>query len=239
MTSVRVPRFIPSVNGFAYANAWPSTPIRQFKLANVATLDIGDAANGLCGGMSFTVADLHRAGLPMPADASPPKPDTARYRYIVDRQITSFDSGKLPLRFYRLMSPTRPATEPSWAAWLGRTGVDRHSRTYVMVHEEWPIIRRLLDSGTLAMLGLVRVVSADPMLLSRNHQVLAYGYDIDGTRVTIRICDPNWPRDDTVTITLDIADPFGSSAPTWSKPDAPLVCFFTAPFTPIDPASFR
>ena len=161
------------------------------------------------------------------------------YRYIVDRQITSFDDGRLPLRFFRLMSPTRPATEPAWAPWLGRIGVDRHSRTYVMVHEEWPAIRSLLDAGQLAMIGLVRAVSLDPKMLSHNHQVLAYGYDLDGTQVTLRICDPNWPRDDTVTITLDTSNPSGSASPTWSKPDAPVLCFFRAGYTAIDPTPFR
>ena len=239
MPSVRVPGFVPSVNGLGYANSWPPNPIRQFKLGDVATLNIGDAANGLCGGMSFTVADLYHAGLKPPADTSPPAAGSAGYRYIVDRQITSFDDGRLPLRFFRLMSPTRPATEPVWAPWLGRIGVDRHSRTYVMVHEEWPAIRSLIDAGQLAMLGLVRVVSLDPKMLSHNHQVVAYGYDLDGTQLTLRICDPNWPRDDTVTITLDTSDPSGSASPTWSKPDAPVVCFFHAGYTAIDPAPFR
>jgi hypothetical protein len=239
MPSVRVPGFIPSKNGFGFANSWPSNPIRKFALGNVATLNIGDAANGLCGGMSYAVADLHRAGLAPPPDTSPPKADSAQYRYIVDRQITSFDDGKLPLRFFSLMSPRRPAMEPGWAPWLGRVGVDRHSRTYVMIHEEWPVIRGLLDSGQLAMIGLVRVVSLDPKMLGHNHQVLAYGYDLEGPVATLRICDPNWPRDDTVTITLNTSDPSGGATPTWSKPDAPLVCFFHAPFAPIDPAPFR
>jgi hypothetical protein len=239
MPSARVPGFVPSVNGFAFANSWPSNPIRTFKLGNVATLNIGDAANGLCGGMSFTTADLHRAKLTPPPDPSPPAANTARYRYIVDRQITSFDDGRLPLRFYSLMSPRRPAKEPAWAPWLGRIRVDRHSRTYVMIHEEWPVIRGLLDAGQLAMIGLVRIVSLDPQKLSHNHQVLAYGYDTNGPSVTIRICDPNWPRDDSVTITLDTSDPSGAATPTWSKPDAPLVCFFHAPYAPVDPVPFR
>jgi hypothetical protein len=239
MPSVRVQGFVPSVNGFAFANSWPSNPIRTFKLGNVATLNIGDAANGLCGGMSFTTADLHRAKLAPPAGQSSPSADTARYRYIVDRQVTSFDDGRLPLRFYSLMSPRRPAREPAWAPWLGRIRVDRHSRTYVMIHEEWPVIRGLLDAGQLAMIGLVRIVSLDPQKLSHNHQVLAYGYDTNGPSVTIRICDPNWPRDDSVTITLDASDPSGAATPTWSKPDAPLVCFFHAPYAPVDPVPFR
>jgi hypothetical protein len=137
------------------------------------------------------------------------------------------------------MSPTRPDREPMLAEWLGRIGVDRHSRTYVMVHEEWPVIQQTIDSGALAMIGLVRVVATDPMMLSHNHQVLAYGYDTVGSTVTLRICDPNWPRDDSVTITFETADPRAAIAPQWSKPDAPLVCFFHAPYVAVDPTPFR
>jgi len=42
-----------------------------------------------------------------------------------------------------------------------------------------------------------------------------------------------------VTITLDTSNPSGSASPTWSKPDAPVVCFFHAEYTAIDPAPFR
>jgi hypothetical protein len=238
MPSVRVKDFLPSTNGFLFANAWPHQAIREFRLGNVATLDIGDAANGLCGGMSFTVADLHYAGL-RPGDQPRPAPDTDRYRYIVDRQITSFDDGRLPLRFYSLMSPTRADREPLLSQFLGYVGLDRHSRTWTMVNIEWPRIRRLLDGGDVAMIGLVRVVDADPMKLSHNHQVLVYGYDTDGTKVTLRIADPNWPRDDEVTLAFDTADARGTIQPAWSRNDTPPVCFFLAPYQRQDPAPFR
>jgi hypothetical protein len=238
MPSVRVPGFLPSTNGFAFPNAWPPNPIRQFRLGNVATLNIGDAANGLCGGMSFTVADLKKAGI-VPGAQPMPAAGSDRYRYVVDRQIASFDDGRLPLRFYSLMSPTRSERESTVAQLLGHVGIDRHSRTWTMVSIEWPRIRAELGAGRLAMLGLVRVVSADPMELSKNHQVIAYGYDTDGTSVTLRIADPNWAHDDGVTLAFDTADPKGSMRPNWSRPDTPPLCFFMAPYQASDPAPFR
>jgi len=238
MTSIRVPGFLPSTNGFAFANAWPHNPIREFRLGNVATLNIGDAANGLCGGMSFTVADLFAAGL-RPGDQPMPPAGSPRYQYIVDRQVTSFDDGRLPLRFFTLMSTARTEREGWLEQALGMVGIDRHSRTWTMVRVEWPKIRTLLDAGRLAMVGLVRTVSLDPMQLSKNHQVLAYGYDVEGSRVTLRICDPNWPRDDTVTLAFDTANPTGVVTPAWSRPDTPPVCFFSAPYASRDPAPFR
>ena len=238
MASVRVPGFLPSTHGFAFPNAWPSIPIRQFRLGNVATLNIGDAANGLCGGMSFTVADLKAAGMAPGTQPMPPA-GSERFRYIVDRQIASFDDGRLPLRFYGLMSPTRSDRESMLAELLGYLGIDRHSRTWTMVRIEWPRIKAALDAGRLAMVGLVRVVSADPVDLSKNHQVIAYGYDTDGTTVTLRIADPNWARDDGVTLGFDTADPKGVTRPAWARPDTPPTCFFLAPYTSTDPAPFR
>jgi hypothetical protein len=238
MPSVRVPNFKPSTSGFAYANAWPHNPIRQFRLGNVASLNIGDAANGLCGGLSFTLADLHKVGLVGGPDAQPVM-GSARYDYIVQRQIDSFDDGRVPLRFYSLMSPTRQDRESPLAQLLGAFGVDRHSRTWTMIRVEWPRIRAALDAGRLAPLGLVRAVSADPLQLSHNHQVLAHGYDTDGTKVALRIWDPNWPRDDDVVLGFDAADPGGVAKATWSKPDAAPLCFFAAPYAATEPAAFR
>jgi hypothetical protein len=238
MTSVRIPSFLPSTSGFAYNNAWPHNPIRQFKLGTIATLNIGDAANGLCGGMSFSLADLHRLGLAGGPDAQPPF-GSKRYAYIVQRQIDSFEDGLVPLRFYALMSPTRAQRETWLEQLLGRFGIDRHSRTWTMIRIEWPKIRTELDAGRLAAVGLVRAVSADPNQLSHNHQVLAWGYDLDGTRVSLRIWDPNFPRDDDVVLGFDSADPSGVVTPTWTKDDPKPVCFFSAPYASGDPAPFR
>jgi len=237
MASVRVPGFTPQTSGFPFANSWPHVPLYEFQFGTLARLSIGDAANGLCGGMSFTVADLHAAGL-KPGDAGQPSAATPRYDYIVQRQIDSFDGIAVLLRFYSLMRTTRPEREPAWAEWLARVGVDRHSRSYTMVHEEWPRIRADLDGGRLAMIGLVRIVDNDPFKLNNNHQVLAYGYDLERTALTLRIYDPNWPNDE-VTLRLDVADPRALVTTTYSTPDRPAVCFFRAPYSPRDPAPWR
>jgi hypothetical protein len=88
------------------------------------------------------------------------------------------------------------------------------------------------------MIGLVRVVDFDPFRLGQNHQVMAYGYDLDGPRLTLRIYDPNYPDADDVTVGLDVGDARGEAAPTYSRPD-PLVCFFRAPYARRDPVAWR
>ena len=77
------PNFVPTQRGFHFSNSWPPNPIRSFKLGNVATLNIGDAANGLCGGMSFTIRDMHEFGVIPPPDGTPPPGGSARFDYIV------------------------------------------------------------------------------------------------------------------------------------------------------------
>ena len=239
MTSVRLPGFSPATSGLHFSNSFAPAPLKVISIPGVATLDIGDVSNGLCGGMSFTVGDLLLAQVAPPPDTSPPGSGDVRFDYIRERQIDSFAGIALPVRFLELMDPTRPAREPFWARWVGvvRIGalvLDRNSRTYVMIHDEWPSIRADLDGGRPAMLGLVRVLDRTANLLGHNHQVLAYGYDLDGTALTLRIYDPNWPGTE-VTLSLDISDPNGTSAPVYSTTDPATVCFFHAPYTPHPP----
>jgi hypothetical protein len=233
---VRVPGFLPSTSGLRFANAFPSAPFWRFQLGRWIRVEIGDVANGVCGGMTFLVADHHRAGLPPPLDPVVPAVGSELYDRILRRQVDSFAGGRLPLRFYCLASPLRPARETAWARAVARFGVDLHSRTRVMVAREWPSIRRDLDAGRLVSLGLVRVVSANPLALTRNHQVLAWGYVLAGDRLTLRIYDPNRPGDDNVTLSLDVSDPGSDAAPSWSGPDGPVVAFFRAPYRPAPPA---
>lgn len=236
MTSVRVPGFVPATGGLGFANSFSSAPFWRLRLGTLVRLEIGDVANGLCGGMTFVAADLQRAGVPPPPDTTAPPDGSPLRAWIVRRQLDSFDGGRLPFRFYSLMSPLRPGRETGWARLLGRLGIDLHSRAHVMITREWPAIRHSLDAGRPVSLGLVRVVSANPVALTRNHQVLAWGYDLDGSSLTLRIYDPNWPGDDGVTLSLDLADPGADAQPVYSRTDAPVVAFFRARYKPLPPA---
>jgi hypothetical protein len=69
---------------------------------------------------------------------------------------------------------------------------------------EWPRIRADIDAGRLPMVGLVRHRGWNPFHLTKDHQVLAFGYDTAGPDgpTTIRLYDPNWPNRDDVSVTL-------------------------------------
>jgi hypothetical protein len=165
--------FLPSVHGLHFDNRWPAgTPV---------LLGLGDAGNGLCGGMVFAAADLHRAGLPPPDDRDPPAPGTPLFRYLVRRQ---WDSVRVLAYYRRAVLP-----DP------------------LPVRRALPRIVAALDRGRPVPLGLVTVRSFNPLRLVRCHQVLAYGHHGD----VLRVYDPNQPDDDTVTITVDGAGPVVAS----------------------------
>ena len=66
MAQVRVPGFLPSTSGLHFPNFFPHEPEIEVKLPLGHSLQLGDAANGLCGGMVFVVRDYYEARQPAP-----------------------------------------------------------------------------------------------------------------------------------------------------------------------------
>jgi hypothetical protein len=204
--SVRVPKFKASVNGLQFVNSFPHEGVLQVDLPGIGSLPIGDASNGLCGGMTYTVRDVFQtpdlapiAATAVPAEGSP------LYRYIVERLIDSFDIPGLGfLQYYEWM--TTPDGDAGWPPLLMRRGV-----AWKTIVEEWAgRIRPELDAGRLCCLGLVTVTSTNPGDLGRNHQVLAYGYDLDASgNLKVLVYDPNteMAQADQVAISLNISHP--------------------------------
>jgi hypothetical protein len=230
--------FLPSRCGLPFANSFPHEPLLAIPVPGLATLSLGDAANGLCGGMAFTVRDLFEADVPPPTDATPPGPGTPRFEYLVARQIASLDFGRVPLRLYELGSPLMPAAIPDPEP-LTALGVAPHGRSQSMILDAWPAIRGELDAGHPSVVGLVRVINADPASLGDDHQVLAYGYGLDGDRLSLAIYDPNHPDDDSVRLTLSIADPTVAVDVAYSAADGPVYSFIHIPYAASDPTPWR
>ena len=225
MDSVRVPGFLPSTAGLHFVNYYPHEPTLTVTLPLGRVLPIGDAANGLCGGMVFTVIDYFQSRQPIPADTSPPDSGTPLYQFIVKRL---FDSFNLPLGITRYLTLMEPAF-PDVGLGFGLPG-----RASVMLHDEWPRIKASLDAGQLVPLGLVKVKSAQVEDLGKNHQVLAYGYDLDGTNLTIHLYDPNYADRDDVSVQLSIAS-VQVPVPLTYVPTETVFCFFHTPYTPASP----
>jgi len=223
MSERTVANFLPSVNGFHFANAWPSGPTIRFGPFDPRVIGVGDAANGLCGGMVYTVGDLWAAGVAMPPDTQPFANGSPRFNAIVRRQVESLVWLTVPARFYGRM------------ALGGSLGGDRARQTF---DREWPNAKAILDSGKLAMIGLIRVSSPNPYDLTHNHQVMAWGYAEDGRGVTLKLYDPNWPDRDDVTITIDL-DPALRPTGLHQSTGEPLLGWFVLPYSPEDPRAWR
>ena len=221
--------FRPSRHGFHFANRFPPGPTVTFGPFDPRSIGIGDASAGLCGGMAFSVGDLFAAHVDPPPDSEPPPNGSPRFRSLVRRQVQSLDWLRLPLRFYDLS-----AVRSGRLGFLSRITPPIGE---VVREREWPKIRREIDEGRLAMLGLIRSKSANPFRLTSNHQVLAYGYRVEPTAVILRVYDPNWPDRDDVEARMTMSP--GASPTFASSTGEPLFGFFLAPYRPVDPRAWR
>ena len=223
MKTRTVPGFLPSTHGFHFANAWPHGPTVRFGPLDPRIVGVGDAADGLCGGMVYTAADLFAAGVSVPMDREPFPNGSARFQSIVRRQVESLNWMSVPIRYWLR------------SAFGGSFGGDRAKAT---LEHEWPKAKLELDAGRLALIGLIRVATLDPRQLTRNHQVMAWGYAEDGRGVTLNLYDPNWPDRDDVTIRLEL-DPALQPAGLSQSTGEPLLGWFVLPYRPAEPRGWR
>ena len=227
MAQVRVPGFLPSVAGFRFVNDFPKVPMVELPIPGMP-VDLGDASNGLCGGMAFAAADLFVAGLSPPPNEAPPASGPL-FQFLVKRAIDSFDLPDGPLKYLLWMGL------PDQDALFGIHGLARRTMT-----EEWPTTKADLDAGKPSPLGLIRTRSFNPKDLGLNHQVLAYGYD-DGPEaagsVRVLVYDPNYPGDDSVAITVAMGDPVERSTFAYVAGDSPVRGFFRSGYRAADPTS--
>ena len=236
MVERAVPGFLPSVHGLHFANAFPPGPTLRLGPLDSRLLGVGDAAAGLCGGMALTARDLWSAGLAAPPDATPPANGSARFRALVRRQVESLDWLRVPLRYLDLQA-LRPDPPNRLATALGR-----EPARVVAVAGEWPRIRAEIDAGQPSVVGLIRVASASPRLLSHNHQVLAWAYEtVEGgsgpvESFRLRVYDPNHPGRDDVSLTAEMAREDGRPARERIRlaqsTGEPLLGFFRQPYPP-------
>ena len=204
--------FLPSRDGFAFTNSWPPAPAVTVPTP-FGRIGIGNAARGLCGGMVFAALDYWHARTPPPA--SRPAPGARLYRFIVRRLIESWHMPAGVARYYR---------------WMNSRGLSRHT-----IEQEWPRVRASIDRGQPAVLGVVTVASANPAMLGHNHQVLACGYRLTGTGVTIEVYDPNSGQNDGVHIQFDTEAPATAIFAHNINIGWPVRGFFLTGYSPVVP----
>ena len=230
--SVRVPGFLPSTCGFHFRNSFPDRP-DIFLPTPFGAVGLGHASNGLCGGMAFTVRDYFEAGQTIPLGDKAPDSGPL-FDFIVRRLFDSFNLPGGVFKYLELMDPSLPDHETE----ISKLGWAPHGRSWRMILEEWATrIKVDLDCGRLCPLGLVLVESRDFSQLGKNHQVLAYGYDLNGYDLALRIYDPNCPDDDTVTLTINLYDPTHTKEVTCSGNK--VFSFFRTDYKFVAPPGFQ
>lgn len=180
--------FRPSEHGWHFPNTWPrGTP------AGMAGITFGRVYGGLCGGMCVLAARAWERGTPLPPDREAPG-DGPLTTALWNAQLDSMDLPAGPLRYLRLQLPTASA-----------------ARRRSTLRSAIPAVRRRLQSGQPALLGLVRAISWTPAALSKHHVVLAHRLHVrradpdpglPADLVVLSVYDPNHPDDDRVRLTV-------------------------------------
>jgi len=186
-------RFLPSVCGWKFSNTtWPSVPNTQIDLG-LFTIPIGNASNGMCGGMVYSAADYFLSGQAIPPlTTNPPALGDPYFDYISSRLYDSFHLPGGPLTTY--------------ITYMG-TQYPPASRAMVTIKEAIPRIRADIAAGWPSPIGLIGVVSDSIIAdLGKHHQVMVWSYRRDGQWVTLGIYDPNMPGRDDVQIIIDASN---------------------------------
>jgi hypothetical protein len=188
---IRKTEFLPVQHGFRFVNRFEFPEILGSKLSLVGPLtrSLKDVIYGLCGGMSFAAIDYFKLGRPVPDYDDPDEINVKLFHYLWNRQLDSLRGPTLR----KLLT----------AMLRSDTGLAK-----VVRNEEVPKLRAAIDSGTPAVLALVRVKGLnDP---TRNHQVLATGYELDPEtqQMTVQLYDPNHPhKEPSLTFSLSATPP--------------------------------
>lgn len=221
---VFVPRFRPSTSGFRFGNGFPpGTPHQTIDVLGKPVV-IGDANRGLCGGMVYAARDYWQEHRTPPPDIRTAPVSGPLYEFLVARLYDSFSLPLGPLRYIDLMDPTLPDDQPISAS----IPFTRHGRSWVMAMDEWPRIRGDIDSGVPSPIALVTQKTTDVSMMGHNHQVLAYGYDLDGTLLRIYVYDPNANAKNDAFLELGIDDPRQAISVRYNVPvsGGTVWCFF-------------
>jgi len=224
--------FAPSSHGFAFPNQFPENVALTTIDLGVCKLPIGDASNGLCGGMAFGARDYFEAGVAIPSDTDPPVGQgNPVYDYLVRRLVDTFDLPHLPATLLAIMNPAYPDHD---GGLLGHMGADGRAR--LMARSEFAKIRTAIDAGTPCPICVIKTKAANPAALGQNHQVLVYGYQVDGSQLTLWIYDPNNPGRDDAGFLLDIGHTDRTIDVGASIADlSPVYCYVVTNYQPATP----
>ncbi len=211
--------FRPSVNGFHFSNrSFVSVPAVNINVAGTS-IPLGNASNGMCGGMAFAVRDYFEARLALPPDTDAPAAGPL-FDYLSNRLMDSLNIPTAIERYLRLMHPGLPDHETD----MSKAGLAPRGRAWVMIREEWPEIQKDILAGRLSPIAVIKIKSLNPLDMGKNHVVLVHGYELFWPRLTLHLYDPNDNNIDTSFLQLNIDQPEHTTAVTGTV--GTVYCFF-------------
>jgi hypothetical protein len=203
--------FTPQQHGFHFDNDFVNKVATLPGFGNIET-------SGRCGGMAYAALDFYFAGIPVPADTILPPDGNPLADYIYRRLMDSF----LTPSAVQFVSWTLHADHATWFF----KGVMRWTR-----EDQLPRLRDAIDAGRPVALGLVGARDL-AHVGSQNHQVVAYGYDVDELTQATRIyLHDNNSHDQEVVLTSDPGNPLVDA----SNRAEPWRGFFLQGYSPVAP----
>jgi hypothetical protein len=196
----------------------------------------GDAGDGICDGMVFSVLDLfhHDPRLYAPQTTSQPVVNSATFKYMTGREVD----------IWRVNGFWNPNKAVSWL-------FKEESELASLSKAECDVIMDRIDAGEPCPLWLVNRftetetetapyqitdIAGIKEALTRHHQILAYGYELDSVpgSLVLTIYDPDVDIiSDPTTLTLPYSDD------KVGFPAGPTKGLFLSKYEPKDPADPR
>jgi hypothetical protein len=220
--------FLPSTHAPLFPNGpWPAGLTFIMRVAGRPVLRLDATRWGLCGGMAFLTRDIVEAGLPQLCGSAPSRIPLPLARHLLGRQIDSVKGAATIRRWFAA------TWQPDHETWLWGRGLAQAAAT------ECPGIMRDIDAGRLCPIGLVLAPAWAPWDVFQNHVALVWGYDRNGSQLTLRTYDSNFPGRDDITIRLDL-DPSLAMAIATNGTHGPrpscIRGLFRVPYRPADPS---
>lgn len=184
----RIP-FDPEKDGFHFVNAFKISP-------KILKLQLDDWNMGFCGGMSAAARRHFLKKTKIEQDTITPKSGSPLFNQLLKRQKKSTPAS-LIAQMYDWQSA------PNSGDWWRKPSIGQRTKN------EWPKLKNELDQGFPTIIVLIRSHGyfADP---TKNHQVLAYGYEYDPSKkdLVIFVYDPNKPDLESV-LSMNLGLPEG------------------------------
>lgn len=221
-----VPNFLPSRNGFKFGNNFPAGPYLTIDVLGYK-IPLGDARDGMCGGMAYAVRDLYEAGRLPPPITTHPASGSVAFSYLYQRLLQSF-TPEAVWNYAKWMHPAfyNPANRKAGISWM-------------TIQEATPALKECISRGFPCPLGLIYAQAVidtwNIAELGKNHQVLAWGYKVEASTTTVKLYDPNYPGKDDVVIYFDHTKPEQPTVFTQTRRSGPVYGFFMTDYTWKDP----